>query len=76
MKNKKSKHLRIKNTFKLSNNDISKFILFLRKGVYPYEYTDDCEKFNEKTLPKKNHLDLVKFSFSSWISMARSFKKD
>ena len=25
----------------------------LRKGVYPYEYMDDWEKFNETTLPEK-----------------------
>ena len=24
--------------------------MFLRKGVYPYEYTDDWEKFNETIL--------------------------
>ena len=30
-----------KNTFKFSNNDINKFILSLRKGVYPYEYMDE-----------------------------------
>ena len=30
-----------KNTFKLSNNAINKFILSLRKGVYPYEYIDE-----------------------------------
>ena len=30
-----------KNTFKFFYNDISKFILLLRKGVYPYEYMDD-----------------------------------
>ena len=27
--------------------------MLLRKGVYPYEYMDDWEKFNETTLPKK-----------------------
>ena len=41
---------RFKNTFKFSDNE---FILWLRKGVYPYEYMDDCEKFNETTLPEK-----------------------
>ena len=44
---------RFRNTFKLSNNDINKFILLLTKGVYPYEFMDDWEKFNETTLPKK-----------------------
>ena len=44
---------RLKNTFKFSNNDINKFILLLRKGVYPYEYIDEWEKFNETTLLEK-----------------------
>ena len=41
---------KFKNTFKFSNNDINKFVLLLRKGVYPYEYMDDWEKFNETIL--------------------------
>ena len=44
---------RFKNTFKLSDNDVNEFILFLRKGVYPYEYMDDWKKFNETALPEK-----------------------
>ena len=27
--------------------------MLLRKGVYPYEYMDDWEKFNETILPEK-----------------------
>ena len=27
----------------------------MRKGVYPYEYMDDWEKFNETSLPEKEH---------------------
>ena len=44
---------RFKNTSKFFNNDINKFILLLRKGVSPHEYMDDCEEFNETTLPEK-----------------------
>ena len=43
----------MKNTFKFSNNDINKFVLLLRKGVYPYQYMDEWEKFTETTLLEK-----------------------
>ena len=33
--------------------DLNKFTLLLRKGVYPYEYMDSWEKFDETTLPPK-----------------------
>ena len=41
----------LKNRLKFSYNDINKFILLFRKGIYPYEYMDDWEK---ATLPEKN----------------------
>ena len=47
---------RFKNTFKFSNDDINKLILLLRKGVYPYEYMDKWEKFNETSLPEKEDI--------------------
>ena len=35
------------NAYRFSNLDINKFILLMRKGVYPYENIDDSEKFNK-----------------------------
>ena len=44
---------KFKNTYNFCNNDLNKFVLFLRKGVYPYEYMDSWEKFSEISLPSK-----------------------
>ena len=41
---------------KFSSSDITQFIFLLRKGVYPYEYMDDCQKFNETILLEKEEL--------------------
>ena len=41
------------NTYQLCNGDLNKFVLLLRKGVYPYEYMDSWERFNETSLPPK-----------------------
>ena len=41
------------NTFKFSNHDNNKFILSLRKGVYPNEYANGWGKVNETLLPGK-----------------------
>ena len=46
-------NLFVESVINFSNNDISKFILLLRKGVYPYEYNDEWEKFNAASFPKK-----------------------
>ena len=42
-----------KNIFKFSNNDINKFVLLLRRSVYPYENTNESKKFDETALPKR-----------------------
>ena len=44
---------RFANTYNFCDNDLNKFIFLLRKGVYPYEYMDNWERFNETSLPKK-----------------------
>ena len=35
--------------------DLNKFVFVLRKGVYPYEYMDSWERFNEISLPDKKY---------------------
>ena len=44
---------RFSSLYDFCNKDINKSMLLLRKGVYPYEYMDNWERFNEKSLPDK-----------------------
>ena len=44
---------RFASTYSFCNNDLNRFILLLRKGVYPYEYMHNWERFNETSLPSK-----------------------
>ena len=41
--------------YQFCNNDLNKFILLLRKGVYRYEDMDNWEKLDETTLPSKEN---------------------
>ena len=41
---------RFANIYEICNEDISKFIMLLRKGVYPYEYIDSWKRFDETSL--------------------------
>ena len=45
---------KFKNTYRFCNEDIDKFMLLLRKGVYPYEYMDDWSRFDKEELPDKS----------------------
>ena len=40
-------------TYRFCKKDLNKFALLLKKGVYPYEYMDSWERFNEALLPSK-----------------------
>ena len=44
---------RFASTYEFCNNDLNKFVLLLRKGVYPYEYADTLEKCSKISLPSK-----------------------
>ena len=44
---------RFASTYEFCNKDLNKFILLLRKGVYPYKYMDNWERFNGMSLPSK-----------------------
>ena len=37
--------------YQFCNDDLNKFVLLLRKGVYPFEDMDSWEKFDETALP-------------------------
>ena len=43
-------------TYKFYNGNLNKFVFFLRKGVYPYEYMDSWERFNATPLPPKKSI--------------------
>ena len=47
---------RFANTYNFCSKDLNKFILLLRKGIYPYEYMDNWERFDETLLPDKTSL--------------------
>ena len=44
---------RFASTYEFCNKNLNKFVLLLRKGVYPYEYMDNWKRFNETSLPTK-----------------------
>ena len=70
---------RFANTCKFCDNDLDKFIMLLRKGVYPYEYIDEWDKFNEKVLPGKesfsSNLTLENISETDYAHANNAFKK-
>ena len=44
---------RFSNTYEFCNKDINRFTLLLRKGIYPYEYIDSWERFDETSFLDK-----------------------
>ena len=46
---------RFASTYEFCDKQINKFILLFKKGVYPYEYMDSWERYDEKLLPDKEY---------------------
>ena len=44
---------KLSSVYQFFNGNLNKFVMLLGKGVYPFEYMDSWEKFNETTLPPK-----------------------
>ena len=68
-------------TYEFCNNDLNKFVLLLRKGVYPYEYADAWERFSEISLPSKedfhsnlNMEDISDIGYRHTINVFKVFK--
>ena len=57
------------NIHQFCNGDINKSVWLLRKGVYPYEYIDSWERFDETSLPDKK-------SFHSELNLEDITDKD
>ena len=69
---------RFANSYKFCDDDLNKFIMLLRKGVYPYEYIDEWDKFNEKIIPSKesfySNLTLENISETDYAHVNNVFK--
>ena len=69
----------IKNYYNVTTFIMLLFIMLLRKGVYPYEYIDEWDKFNEKVLPGKDsfysNLTLENISEIDYAHANNVFKK-
>ena len=65
-------------TTSLSNLVNNRLILLLQKGVYPYEYMNDCKKFKEISLPDKedfyNHLNIEDITDADYAPSKRVCK--
>ena len=59
-------------------DDLNKFVMLLRKGVYPYEYMDSWDKFNETSIPSKesfySNLTMENITETDYIHANNVFK--
>ena len=57
------------NTHEFCNKDINKFIMLLRKVVYPYEYIDSWERFHEISIPNKEDNTAIDYKHANKFTM-------
>ena len=57
-------------TYKFCNDDINKFILLLRRGIYPYKYIDSWKRFDETVLPNNRYR-----YYRCWLQTCRKIYK-
>ena len=66
------------NTYKFLTTAIIRFFLLFEKNVYPYEYMDNWERFNQTSLPKKedfySHLNMEDISDADYAQAKRVCK--
>ena len=69
---------RFVSTYKFCNNDLNKSVMLLRKGVYPDEYMDGWDKFNETSIPNKesfySNLTMENITETDYIHANNVFK--
>ena len=69
---------RFANIYEFFNEDINKFVLLLRKDIYPYEYMNSWEKFDETSLTDKeafySSLDMADITDVDYRPAKRVFK--
>ena len=67
-----------KKNYKKEINNLNKFVMLLRKGVYPYEYMDGWDKFNETSIPNKesfySNLTMENITETDYIHANNVFK--
>ena len=69
---------RFASIYRFCNNDLNKFVMLLRKGVYPYEYMDGWDKLNQTSIPRKesfySNLTMENITETDYIHANNVFK--
>ena len=70
---------RFANTYEICTEDINKFILLLRKGIYTYEHMDKWKNFGETLLPNKedfySRLNMVDITNVGYVHTKKVYKE-